>query len=145
MLSLLSSSRWRLSPSQPQNHPGEIYVFTTTGLCHKSLKFTILTLKSLSFEGFEIKNPEFFDYVCFHLRKGGNCKRAQTGLTQPCLALWALRLRSAHDIGFFRTSWTDSTFLFSAEITTVEQLPLPKPVSRAPVTEAFMAKNPTGK
>jgi len=31
----------------------------------------------------------------------------------------------------------------SAEITTVEQLPLPKPVSRAPVTEAFMAKNPT--
>merc|ERR1711962_514036 len=30
----------------------------------------------------------------------------------------------------------------SGEITSVEQLPLPKPTSRAPVTEAFMAKNP---
>merc|ERR1719309_1956043 len=30
----------------------------------------------------------------------------------------------------------------SGEITSVEQLPLPKPVSRAPVTEEFMAKNP---
>jgi len=30
----------------------------------------------------------------------------------------------------------------SGEITCVEQLPLPKPVSRAPMTEAFMAKNP---
>jgi len=31
----------------------------------------------------------------------------------------------------------------SSEITSVEQLPRPKPVSRAPMTEAFMAQNPT--
>ena len=35
-------------------------------------------------------------------------------------------------------------FTFSSEITSVEQLPRPKPVSRAPMTEAFMAQNPTG-
>ena len=35
-------------------------------------------------------------------------------------------------------------FNFSSEITSVEQLPRPKPVSRAPMTEAFMAQNPTG-